>query len=161
MAYLWLLFKKIGYQEENYNFWDFSTTIFDIKCRLWMKLSSCIGTSRGLVLVYAFPVMFQSLLKPHYVYTAWLHKISPPLIVCRICFINSIRNLRHGFADNRSKNSIHQVRSEWCNFSRQFHVFNCTGCAFSSIFRVCVKKSIFLVKSLLIYDSRSILNLEP
>jgi hypothetical protein len=42
-----------------------------------------------------FSVMFQSLLKPHYVYTAWLHKISPTLIVCRICSINSIRNLRH------------------------------------------------------------------
>jgi hypothetical protein len=44
-----------------------------------------------------FPVMFQSLLKPHYVYTSWFHKISPPLIVCRICSINSIRNPRHGF----------------------------------------------------------------
>ena len=55
-----------------------------------------------------FPVMFQSLLKPHYVYTAGLHKISPPLIVCRICSIISIRNPRHGFVDNRSKNSIHQ-----------------------------------------------------
>jgi hypothetical protein len=55
-----------------------------------------------------FPVMCQSLLKPHYLYTAWLHKISPPLIVCRICSINSIRNLRHGFADNMSKNNIHQ-----------------------------------------------------
>jgi hypothetical protein len=57
---------------------------------------------------HIFPVMFQSLLKPHYVYTAGLHKISPTLIVCRICSINSIRNLRHGFADNRSKNSIYQ-----------------------------------------------------
>jgi hypothetical protein len=42
------------------------------------------------------------------VYTAWLHKISPNLIVCRICSINSIRNPRHGFADNRSKNNIYQ-----------------------------------------------------
>jgi hypothetical protein len=41
-----------------------------------------------------FPVMFQSILKPHYVYTAWLHKISPTLIVCSICFNNSIRNPR-------------------------------------------------------------------
>jgi glycosyltransferase involved in cell wall biosynthesis len=63
-------------------------------------------TSKTVSLI--FPVMCQSLLKPHYVYTAWLHKISPPLIVCRICFVNSIRNLRHGFADNRSNNSIHQ-----------------------------------------------------
>ena len=38
MAHLWLLLKKMGYQEENYNFWDFSITIFDIKCRLWMQL---------------------------------------------------------------------------------------------------------------------------
>jgi hypothetical protein len=38
MAHLWLLFMKMGYQEETYNFWDFSTKIFDIKCRLWMKL---------------------------------------------------------------------------------------------------------------------------
>jgi hypothetical protein len=52
IAHLWLLFKKMRYQEENYNFWDFS--------------------------------------------------------VCRICSINSIRNLRHGFADNRSKNNIYQ-----------------------------------------------------
>jgi hypothetical protein len=28
--------------EENYNFWDFSTTIFDIKCRLWMKLAPAL-----------------------------------------------------------------------------------------------------------------------
>jgi hypothetical protein len=42
MAYLWLLFKKIGYQEENYNFWDFSTIMFDIKCRLWMKLAPAL-----------------------------------------------------------------------------------------------------------------------
>ena len=55
-----------------------------------------------------FPVKVQSLLKPHYVYTAWLHKISSTLIVCWICSINSIRNPRHGFADNKSKNSIHQ-----------------------------------------------------
>jgi hypothetical protein len=34
-----------------------------------------------------FSVMFQSLLNLHYVYTAWLHKISPTLIVCRICSI--------------------------------------------------------------------------
>ena len=54
---------------------------------------------------------FNLSLKPHYVYTAWLHKISPTLIVCRICSINSIRNPRHwkhGFADNRSKNNIYQ-----------------------------------------------------
>jgi hypothetical protein len=51
MAHLRLLFKKMGYQEENYIFWDFSTTIFDIKCRL-NEISSCIGTPRGLVLVY-------------------------------------------------------------------------------------------------------------
>jgi hypothetical protein len=55
-----------------------------------------------------FPVMFQSLLKPHDVYTAWLHKIAPNLIVCIIYSINSIKNLRHGFADNRSKNNIYQ-----------------------------------------------------
>jgi hypothetical protein len=42
MAHLWLLFKKMGYQEENYNFWDFSTTIFDIKCRLWMRLAPAL-----------------------------------------------------------------------------------------------------------------------
>jgi hypothetical protein len=42
----------MGYQEENYNFWDFSTTIFDIKCRLWMKLAPAFGTPRSLVLVY-------------------------------------------------------------------------------------------------------------
>jgi hypothetical protein len=42
MAHLWLLFKKIGYQEENYNFWDFSTTIFDIKRRFWMKLAPAL-----------------------------------------------------------------------------------------------------------------------
>jgi hypothetical protein len=42
MAHLWLLFKKMGYKEENYNFWDFSTTIFDIKCRLWMKLAPAL-----------------------------------------------------------------------------------------------------------------------
>jgi hypothetical protein len=29
-------------QEENYNFWDFSTTIFDIKCRFWMKLAPAL-----------------------------------------------------------------------------------------------------------------------
>jgi hypothetical protein len=29
----------MGYQEENYSFWDLSTTIFDIKCRLLMKLA--------------------------------------------------------------------------------------------------------------------------
>ena len=52
--------------------------------------------------------MFQSLLKLHYVYTAWLNKISPTLIVCRIFSINFIRNLRHGFADNRSNNNIYQ-----------------------------------------------------
>jgi hypothetical protein len=74
-----------------------------------------------------FPVMFQSLLKLHYVYTAWLHKISPTLIVRRICFINSIRNLRHGFADNRSKNNIYQNQA-----SRGTH--------FPALFRVCVKK---------------------
>ena len=28
--------------------------------------------------------------------------------MCRICSINSIRNLRHSFADNRSKNNIYQ-----------------------------------------------------
>jgi hypothetical protein len=55
-----------------------------------------------------FPVMFQSLLKPHYVHTAWLHKSSPNLIVCRNCSINSIRNPRQCFADNRSKNNIYQ-----------------------------------------------------
>ena len=53
-----------------------------------------------------FFVMFQSLLKPHYVYTAWLHKISPTLIVCIFFSINSIRNLRNRFADNRSKDNI-------------------------------------------------------
>jgi hypothetical protein len=42
MAHLWLLFKNIGYQEENYNFWDFFTTICDIKCRLWMKLAPAL-----------------------------------------------------------------------------------------------------------------------
>ena len=42
VAHLWLLFKKMGYQEENYNFWDFSTTIFDIKCPLWMKLAPAL-----------------------------------------------------------------------------------------------------------------------
>jgi hypothetical protein len=64
-----------------YNFWHKMSTLNEI--------SSCIG------------------LKPHYVHTAWLHKISPNLIVCRICSINSIRNPRHGFADNRSKNNIY------------------------------------------------------
>jgi hypothetical protein len=52
---------------------------------------------------------------------------------------------------------VSQARSEWCNFSHQFHVFTAQGVYFPAIFRVCVKKSIFLVKSLLIYDSRSIL----
>jgi hypothetical protein len=70
---------------------------------LWFKvLNQHSMTSKTVSQI--FPVMFQSLLKPHYVYTAGLHKISPPLIVCRI----------------------------W--------------------------NSIFLVKSLLIYDSRSILS---
>jgi hypothetical protein len=32
----------MGYQEENYNFWDFSTTIFDIKCPLLMKLAPAL-----------------------------------------------------------------------------------------------------------------------
>jgi hypothetical protein len=136
MAHLWLLFKKMRYQEENYNFWDFFTTIFDIKCGLWMKLAPALvpleawfwymlfldllslnqHSMTSKTVSQIFPVMFQSLLKPHYVYTAWLHKISPTLIVCRICSINSIRNLTDCFADN-----------------------------------------IFLIKSLLIYDSRSIL----
>jgi hypothetical protein len=58
-----------------------------------------------------FPVMFQSIFKPHYVYTARLHKISPNLIVCRICSINFIRNPRTGFADNRSKNNIFQQQA--------------------------------------------------
>jgi hypothetical protein len=123
MAHLWLLFKKMGYQEENYNFWDFSTAIFDIKYWHWMKLAPVLvplevwfwymlffnqHSMTSKILSQIFSVMFQSLLKPHYVYTAWLHKISPTLIVCRICSINSIRNLRHSFADNRSKNNIYQ-----------------------------------------------------
>ena len=63
---------------------------------------------------HIFPVMFQPLLKPQYVDTAWLHKISPNLIVCRICSINSIRNHRHGFADNRSKNNIYENQASMC-----------------------------------------------
>ena len=39
MAHFWHLFKKMGYQEENYNF---STTIFDIKYQLWMKLAPAL-----------------------------------------------------------------------------------------------------------------------
>jgi hypothetical protein len=65
-------------------------------CYLWLEY------------VFVYSVMFQSLLKLHYVYTAWLHKISPTLIVCRIFSINFIRNLRQGFADNRSNNNIYQ-----------------------------------------------------
>ena len=73
-----------------------------------------------------FPVMFQSLLKPYYVYTAWLHKNSPNLIVCKICSINSIRNLRHGFADNWSKNNIYQNQASrgtniGANFIQSWH----------------------------------------
>jgi hypothetical protein len=47
MAHLWLLFMKMGYQEEffHYNFWHKMSTLNEI--------SSCIGTPRGLVLVYA------------------------------------------------------------------------------------------------------------
>jgi hypothetical protein len=99
----------------------------------------------------------------------------------RICSINSIRNTRHSFADNRSKNNIYQnqasrgtnaganfiqsqhfmskivVRSEWCNFSRQFHVFLHRVCIFQLYLEFVWRNSIFLVKSLLIYDSRSIL----
>jgi hypothetical protein len=109
-----LLFKKMGYQEENYNFWDFSTTIFDIKCPLWMKLAPALvpleawfwymlfldllsaklflrflieyqNSITSKTVSQIFPVMLQSLLKSHYVYTAWLHKISPTLIVRRVC----------------------------------------------------------------------------
>jgi hypothetical protein len=36
--------------------------------------------------------------------------------------------------------SYPQARSEWCNFSRQFHVFTAEGVHFPAIFRVCVKK---------------------
>jgi hypothetical protein len=49
VAHLWLL---LGYQEENYNFWDFSTTIFLYKMSTLNEISSCIGTPRSLVLVY-------------------------------------------------------------------------------------------------------------
>jgi hypothetical protein len=167
MAHLWLLFKNIGYQEENYNFWDFFTTICDIKCIIYSINSirnlrpnfadnrsknniyqnqASRGTNAGANFIQSrhfmshivvkksfhvftahgvhFPVIFRAcvkkfylsgqiivdlwfkvnpevfpLLKPHYVYTAWLHKISPTLIVRRICSINSIRNLRHGVAN--------------------------------------------------------------
>jgi hypothetical protein len=34
----------MGYQEENYNLWGFSTTIFDIKFRLSMKLVPTLVT---------------------------------------------------------------------------------------------------------------------
>ena len=55
-----------------------------------------------------FPVMLQSLLKRQYMSTAWPHKTSLILIACKICSINAIRNLRHSFADYRSKNNIYQ-----------------------------------------------------
>jgi hypothetical protein len=103
--------------------------------------------------------------KPHYVYTVWLHKISPNLIVCRICSINSIRNPRQGFANNRSKTTYTKnqaskgtnaganfIRSEWCNFSHQFHVFTAQGVIFHLYLEFVWRNSIFLVKSLLIYD---------
>jgi hypothetical protein len=87
-----------------------------------------------------------NLLKPYYVYTTWLHKISPNLIVCKICSVNSIRNPRNGVADNRSKNNIHQ---NLCLLHRV--------CIFQLYLEFVWRNSIFLVKSLLIYDSRSIL----
>ena len=39
-----------------------------------------------------------------------------------------------------SVGSYPQARSEWCNFSRQFHVFTAQGVHFPAIFRVCLKK---------------------
>ena len=51
-AHLWLLFKKMGYQEENYNFWDFFHYNFWHRMSNLNEISSCIGTPRDLVLVY-------------------------------------------------------------------------------------------------------------
>ena len=52
MAHLWLLFKKMEYQKENYNFLGFFHYNFWHKMSTLNEINSCIGTPRGLVLVY-------------------------------------------------------------------------------------------------------------
>jgi hypothetical protein len=87
MAHLWLLFKKMGYQEENYN-------LFHVYSNGKTFYNFLINTAWPPKLFLRFFLWcFNLSLKPHYVYTAWLHKISPTLIVCRICSINCSRNV--------------------------------------------------------------------